>query len=283
MKPGAFRYRAVSTVEEALAVLEEADGDVSVLAGGQSLIPLMNLRLSRPDLVLDINGVSALDTLDLDATAVRVGAIVRASRVERDAGVRAQCPVVPTAIGHIGHPQIRHRTTVGGNVAHADPSSELPGVLACLEGSVTLRSTRGTREVGWDDFFQGVFSTAREPDELLTAVTFPTPSGWSFRYAEVAVRHGDYPLAGVTVGVRRSGADIGECRLSVVGVADRPVRLREVEAAATGLVLDDATARHLAGLARAEVPASSDAHASGEYRRHVVGTLTSRLLQEVAA
>lgn len=283
MKPGAFRYRAVSTIEDALAVLAEAEGDVSILAGGQSLIPLMNLRLSRPDLVLDINGVSALDTLESDATGVRVGAIVRASRVERDAGVRARCPVVPEAIGHIGHPQIRHRTTIGGNVAHADPSSELPGVLACLEGSVTLRSTRGTREVAWDDFFQGVFSTAREPDELLTAVTFPTPAGWSFQYAEVAVRHGDYPLAGVTIGVRRSGPDLAECRVSVVGVADRPVRLPEVEAAAVGAPLDASTTRRLAELARASVPASSDAHASAEYRRHVVGTLTGRLLQGVAA
>lgn len=283
MKPGAFRYRAVSTVEDALAALEDADGDVSILAGGQSLIPLMNLRLSRPDVVVDINGVTALDTLTVDAGGVRVGAVVRASRLERDAAVREHCPVVASAIGHIGHPQIRNRTTIGGNVAHADPSSELPGILACLDGTVSLTSRRGTREVGWDDFFQGVFSTCREPDELLTAVTFPTPEGWTFAYDEVAVRHGDYPLAGVTVGVSRREAVITGLRVSVVGVADRPVRLGEVEAAAIGRALDASTAAELGRLARESVPAASDAHASAEYRQHVVGSLTTRLLQAVAS
>jgi carbon-monoxide dehydrogenase medium subunit len=191
---------------------------------------------------------------------------VRASRLERDAAVRERCPVVASAIGHIGHPQIRNRTTIGGNVAHADPSSELPGILACLDGTVSLTSRRGTREVGWDDFFQGVFSTCREPDELLTAVTFPAPEGWTFAYDEVAVRHGDYPLAGVTV-----------------GVADRPVRLGEVEEAAIGRPMDASTATELGRRARASVPASSDAHASAEYRQHVVGSLTTRLLQAVAS
>lgn len=283
MKPGAFHYLAVSTVQEALAVLAESDGDVSILAGGQSLVPLMNLRLSRPDLVLDVNGVTELDTLTADATGVRAGALARASRVERDPDVRAHHPVIPAAIGHIGHPQIRNRTTIGGNIAHADPSSELPGVLACVEGTVTLTSLRGSRVVGWAEFFDGVFSTCREADELVTEIAFPSAAGWTYRYDEVATRHGDYPLAGVTVGCASDGGHLTGLRVSVVGVADRPVRLDKVESAAVGVSLDDAGAAHLARLAASTCPASGDAHASADYRRHVVGTLTRRILQEAAA
>ena len=282
MKPGAFTYVAVSTVHEALEVLAESDGDVSILAGGQSLVPLMNLRLSRPDLLLDVNGLTELNTLTADVTGVRAGALARASQVEKDPGVRALHPVIAAAIGHNGHPQIRNRTTIGGNIAHADPSSELPGVLACVDGTVTLTSLRGSRVVRWSDFFDGVFTTCREFDELVTEVTFPAEAGMTYKYDEVAIRHGDYPLAGVTVGCATDGQHLTELRVSVVGVADRPVRLGDVEAVAIGVTLDDEGAAHLGRLAASTCPASDDAHASAEYRRHIVGTLTRRILEEAA-
>jgi len=194
--------------------------------------------------------------------------------------------VVPQAIAHIGHPQIRNRTTIGGNVAHADPSSELPGVLACLEGSVQLQSkTRGTRTVGWEDFFQSVFTTDKQPDELVTGVTFPITEPWRYSYQEVAARHGDYPVAGVTVGILEQAGVLEQVRISVVGVADRPVRLRTLEERSSGMAATAATAAVLGRFARNEVPASDDVHVSAEYRKAIVGTLVSRtvssLLEEI--
>ncbi|MDO8310060.1 MAG: FAD binding domain-containing protein [Actinomycetota bacterium] len=279
MKPGPFRYIAAQSVEEALDVLASAEEDVAILAGGQSLVSLMNLRLARPDIVLDINRVPGLATVQADDSGARIGALARAAVVERDASVGRYVPALITAIGHIGHPQVRNRTTIGGNVAHADPSSELPGLLACMEGTVTLASaSRGAREVGWDEFFISVFTTCKEPDELVTSVNFPMAPGWRYAYDEVATRHGDYPLAGVSMGLRVDGGVVQEARVSVVGVADRPVRLSSVEAAAAGQDASAALARDMAGIARTECPASDDAHVSAEHRRWLAGTLVSRLM-----
>lgn len=279
MKPGPFRYIAAQSVEEALDVLASGEEDIAILAGGQSLVSLMNLRLARPTLVLDINRVPGLSGIHADETGATLGALARATAVERDPSVARHVPVLVTAIGHVGHPQIRNRTTIGGNVAHADPSSELPGVLACMEGSVTLTSAaRGAREVGWDEFFISVFTTSKEPDEMVTSVRFPTEPGWTYAYDEVATRHGDYPMAGVCLALRVDARRIGDLRVAVVGVADRPVRLRGVEAAARGHELGAATTRLLLGLARDEVPASDDAHVTAEHRAWMVGTLVERLL-----
>ena len=286
MKPGAFRYLAPTSLDDALAVLAQEGEDVAILAGGQSLVPLMNLRLARPELVVDINRIPGLSGISADSTGVTVGALARASAVEHDAGVLQHVPVLADAISHIGHPQIRNRTTIGGNVAHADPTSELPGVIACLEGTIELASQRGVREVGWDEFFVSIFTTCKESDELVTSVRFPINAGWHYRYDEIATRHGDYPMAGVCVALSLHDGAVDRLRVAAVGVSDRPVRLYGLEAAASGRVFDASLVAELVNHARSEVETSDDAHVTAEHRAWMIGTLVGRLLPaavEVAA
>jgi carbon-monoxide dehydrogenase medium subunit len=283
VKPGVFEYVAPRTVGEALTVLAARGDDTSLLAGGQSLMPLMNMRLARPEVLLDVNGLDELAGWQLDNDRLRVGALVRAAELERADDVRAQLPALTEAIGHIGHPQIRNRTTIGGNVAHADPSSELPGVLAALEGSVELTSTRGSRTLPWSDFFVSVFMTAREPDEMVTAVTFPVLRGWDVSFSEMARRHGDFPIVALTVAVQVEDGVVGGLRAAATGVSDRPVRLTAVEQAARGRRLDAALVRDLVALAREGIQPQPDGAGSAEYRKHLIGTLLERSLLPGAA
>jgi aerobic carbon-monoxide dehydrogenase medium subunit len=279
VKPGAFEYVAPGETAAALEVLADRGEDTSVLAGGQSLLPLLNMRLARPEVLLDVNRLTDLATWELAEGELRVGALVRAARLEREPAVRAAAPVLVDAIGHIGHPQIRNRTTIGGNIAHADPSSELPGVLAALDGSVELTSTRGVRVLPWSEFFVSVFTTAREPDELVTAVRFPVPGAWDVRFSEMARRHGDFPIVALTVAVRREDDVLTGLRAAATGVSDRPVRLTEVEQAALGRRVDEALLADLVPMARAAVDPQPDAAGSAGYRKHLLGTLLARSLR----
>ncbi len=283
MKPGVFEYVAPRTVEEALAVLAERGEDTSLLAGGQSLMPLMNMRLARPEVLLDLNGLTELASYGVSDDGLRAGALVRAADLERSAEVRAQLPALAEAISHIGHPQIRNRTTIGGNVAHADPSSELPGMLAALEGSVELTSSRGSRSLPWSEFFVSVFMTAREPDEMVTAVTFPVLRGWDVRFSEMARRHGDFPIVALTVAVRTEDDVVTGLRVAATGVSDRPVRLTAVEEAAAGRRLEAGLVRDLVALSREEIDPQPDGAGSAEYRRYLLGTLLERSLLPDAA
>jgi carbon-monoxide dehydrogenase medium subunit len=278
VKPGVFQYVTPRTVAEAVAVLAERGDDTSLLAGGQSLMPLMNMRLARPEVLLDLNRLDELASWGLTDAGLRVGALVRAADLERAPEVRAHLPALVDAISHIGHPQIRNRTTIGGNVAHADPSSELPGVLAALDGSIELTSARGTRTLGWSDFFLSVFMTAREPDEMVTAVTFPVLDGWDVRFSEMARRHGDFPIVALTVAVRTEGDVVSGLRAAATGVSDRPVRLTAVEQAASGRRLDAALVPDLVALARDGIDPQPDGAGSAEYRKFLLGTLLERSL-----
>jgi carbon-monoxide dehydrogenase medium subunit len=278
VKPGVFEYVAPRTTADALTVLAERGDDTSLLAGGQSLVPLMNMRLARPEVLIDLNGIPELDSWDLAGDRLRVGALVRAAELERAPEVRAELPALAEAIGHIGHPQIRNRTTIGGNVAHADPSSELPGMLAALEGSVELTSARGSRTLPWSEFFVSVFMTAREPDEMVTAVTFPVLRGWDVRFSEMARRHGDFPIVALTVAVRAEDHVLTGLRVAATGVSDRPVRLTEVEQAAAGHRLEPALVADLVALARDGIDPQPDGAGSAEYRKHLLGTLLERSL-----
>ena len=278
MKPGVFEYVAPRSLPEALAVLAERGDDTSLLAGGQSLMPLMNMRLARPEVLLDLNGLDELATWELTDGGIRAGALARAAVLERSAEVGAHLPVLVDAISHIGHPQIRNRTTIGGNVAHADPSSELPGLLAALEGSVELTSVRGSRTLPWSEFFVSVFMTAREPDEMVTAVTFPVLPGWDVRFSEMARRHGDFPIVALTVAVETEGDVVTGLRVAATGVSDRPVRLSAVESAAVGRRLDAGTVADLVDSARDEIDPQPDGAGSAEYRKFLLGTLLERSL-----
>lgn len=282
MKPPAFDYSRPESLDDALMTLARCGEDASVLSGGQSLMPLLNMRLARPEFLIDINRVPGLAdveerTMGGDAV-IHVGALVRAAQLERHARVLDVLPVVSAALGHVGHPQIRNRTTVGGNIAHADPSSELPGVLAALDGSVVLSSLRGSRIVGWEDFFVSVFMTAREPDELLTEVRLPVPRGWTFRFSEFARRHGDFPIVAMTVGTRVEAGRVQGLRISVTGVGERVTRLRATESAAVGQDLELGLVESLAQHAMSEVSPGADSAASADFRRHLVATLLRRQL-----
>lgn len=283
MKPGVFEYVAPRTVAEAVAVLADRGDDTSLLAGGQSLMPLMNMRLARPEVLLDLNGLDELASWRLAGDRLAVGALVRAAEVERAAPVRAELPALVDAISHIGHPQIRNRTTIGGNVAHADPSSELPGMLAALDGSVELTSERGSRTLTWSEFFVSVFMTAREPDELVTSVTFPVLEGWDVSFSEMARRHGDFPIVALTVGTRTEGDVLSGLRVAATGVSDRPLRLTDVEEAAAGRRLDATLVADLVDLARTSIDPQPDGAGSAEYRKYLLGTLLERSLLPDAA
>lgn len=275
MKPAPFEYFDPETIDSALDALADAGDGAVVIAGGQSLVPLLNLRLARPDLVIDPRRISSLHELSVDGSELRAGALVTATRLLSDVRARA-LPGLSAALAHVGHVQIRNRTTIGGSLAHADPAAELPAWLVACEGSVVLQSrSRGTRVVSAADLFVGSFTTSRQPDELLTEVRVPCFGG-PMTVLEVARRPGDFAMAGVVAGV--AGAD---CRVVAFGVGPKPLRLPNAEAILRERGTGHDSIRAAGDAARAEVSPSDDIHGSAEYRRHVVGTLVTRALAEL--
>ncbi len=281
MKPPRFRYYVPHSVEEALAVLAEAAEEAKPLAGGQSLIPMLNMRLVRPSLLVDLNGLQELSGIELSDGAIVVRAMTRHRAVEQSPVVAEHAPLLAEAIRWVGHLPIRTRGTIGGSVAHADPAAELPGVLVALEGMVQLRSQRGHRLVSAEDFFIDLLTTAAEPDELVTEVRFPLlPAGTGTAWLEVARRHGDYALVGVgaVVSLAEDFTTIAEARVSLIGVGGRPVRARLTESALRGQPAAAESWRAAAAAVRREIDPAGDIHASAEYRRYVAGVLTERAL-----
>jgi carbon-monoxide dehydrogenase medium subunit len=272
MKPAPFDYHDPESVEEVVDLLAERGDDAVVLAGGQSLVPLLNLRLARPAVVVDLRRLSR-EAPTIDGDVVRVGATVTITDLLASPAVGLLGAGVAEALQAIGHPQIRNRGTIGGSLAHADPAAELPAVLVALDGAVTLRSRSGVRQVGAAEFFDGPFSTTRRPDELLTSVTLPISDGKSTTM-EVTRRPGDFALVGTFV-----AASPGRVRIAAFGVADRPVRLPDAEAAAAA----GAPPNEVAAIVREVVDVRDDVHATAAYRRHVTGTLVARSLERLAA
>ncbi|MEQ8716278.1 MAG: FAD binding domain-containing protein [Acidimicrobiales bacterium] len=279
MKPPAFDYHDPATLDEVLALLAEAGDEAAIIAGGQSLVPLMNLRLARPEVVIDPRRVGDLRSVESDATGMSIGAMVTAATLERASGT---VPGTAAALAHLAHPQIRNRTTVGGSIAHADPAAELPALLAATDGTVTVASAgRGTRVVDAADFLQGPFWTAREPDEMVTSVRFGRFDG-EITVAELAPRPGDFATVGVVVGLRVDNGQVGAARIVAFGVGGTPVRMSEVEASLVGSAADAAGFAAAGDAVRAGLDPTGDAHASADYRRHVAGTLVTRALLELA-
>lgn len=281
MKPAPFAYESPTTLEAALRALANHGDDAKVLAGGQSLIPVMNFRLARPAVLIDLNRLPGLDFIERHASgALRIGALTRQSRIERDPLVAELSPLLAEAVPYIAHPQIRNRGTVGGTLAHADPAAELPAVAVALGARLRLESPRGDRWLAADDFFQGLFATALAADELLVEVELPAPpprSGSAFM--EIARRHGDYALAGVaaTVTLDAGGACIGSA-LVVLGVGDRPALSTGVmevlaDQRPSGDLLESA-----ASAVQQEIEPVGDIHASADFKRHLSGVLTRRAL-----
>ena len=282
MKPPRFQYCAPRIVDDALALLEQRRDEAKILAGGQSLVPLLNMRLAAPAYLVDINRIFELNYIQPEEEYLAIGATTRQSQVERSSLAQERHPLLIEAIWHIGHMQIRNRGTIVGSITHADPAAELPALLTCLDGSVLLQSSTGERLLQADAFFQGYLETALEVGEMAVEARFPwvdPRAGWAFM--EFARRSGDYALVGAAA-VLTPGED-GTCqevRIAYSGVAGSPVRATEVEQFLVGSVLDEHALNGAAERAREIVSDDmSDVHATVEYRRVLTAELTRRILQ----
>ena len=267
MKPAAFEYFAPESVDEAVDLLQAHADDAKVLAGGQSLVPLMNMRLARPAVIVDINRIHALEYIEAGPAALRIGALTRQRAAETSPLVADRCPLLRDALRLVGHAQIRNRGTIGGSIAHADPSAELTAVLAALGGDVTVQGPRGTRAIPAADLFVTYLTTSLDPGEVLTEVRFPVlaaGAGWS--WMEIARRHGDFALAGVGVVLTIHAGVLADVRIGLTGVGATPVRPSTAERLLTGRAPSDALWAEAAEAVRAEVEPDGDIHASADYR-----------------
>jgi aerobic carbon-monoxide dehydrogenase medium subunit len=284
MKPPRFDYLVPRSLDEALGLLAQHGEEAKVLAGGQSLVPLLNFRLVRPAHVVDLNEVPGLDGIRVDDGRLAIGAMTRQRQAETSALVRERCPLLAEAMPQVGHVQIRNRGTVGGSLAHADPAGELPAVVAALDGELVLRSRRGERRLAPHEFFVGYLTTAAAPDELLVEARVPvTPPRTGTAFMEVSRRHGDFALVGVAATVTLdAGGVCTACAIALTGVGPTPVVARDAARALVGVKpTDDAlmdVGRRVAG---ALMP-DSDLHASADYRKHLAGVLTRRALARAA-
>lgn len=279
MKPGPFEYHDPNTVEQAVALLGTYD-NAKVLAGGQSLVPMMNFRYVMPDHIIDINNIADLTRLEERDGRLHIGAAVRQRELEFSDLVARRYPLIAAALRHVGHRQTRNRGTLGGSLAHADPSAELPNVCSAMDAVVHIAGPRGSRQVPFAGFNLAFMTTAVEPDELLTAVEIaPWAEGHGYSFQEFARRHGDFAVVGVAALLEIDGRKITRAALSACGISTGPIRLRDVEDQLLGETADDGLIASASALAR-EVEAIGDHHASADYRRHLAGVLCSRALKE---
>lgn len=288
MKPAPFVYHAPRELQEALDLLAEHGHEGKVLAGGQSLVPVLNMRLASPAHLVDINRLPGLDRVEVGDELVRVGALVRHADLLADEAAHEAQPLLRQALEHVAHPVIRNRGTVVGSLAHADPSGEMPAILAITDGAVQVRSLRGERELGWQEFFLGPMESAVEPEELAVGATFGRfPAGTRTAFTETARRHGDYAVAGTALALRVQDGAATLARASYVSVTDVPAVL-DLGPVLAGHDLGAGTAApdllEAVGSAVADfVDPGEDIHASADYRRHLAVVQTTRLLAELLA
>ena len=283
MKPPVFEYATPSTLAEATALLAQYDGEAKVLSGGQSLVPLLNMRLARPAMLVDLARIPDLDYVRADGDGFAIGGMTRQRTVELAPQIQAQHPLLHAGMLLIAHPQNRNQGTIGGSLAHADPAAELPALALALDATFTAVGPNGTRAIAAPDFFLTYLTTSLEPTEILTAVRFPTlprRTGWSI--LEVARRHGDFGLAGVVaiVGLAPDGA-IASARLVLFGVGATPIRAAAAEAMLPGRQADPRLFAEVGAKAAADLEEPlTDVHATAEYRRDLARVLTGRALAE---
>jgi CO/xanthine dehydrogenase FAD-binding subunit len=281
MKPAAFKYIAATSLEEALALKAEHGDDAKFLAGGQSLIPTMNFRLARPEILIDINAIGDLSGIRTSAEATRVGALTRYRALQRDPAFAGLFPLIAEALPHIAHPQIRNRGTIGGNLAHADPASELPAIALALRARLRLQAKNRERWIEAADFFIGGLTTDLGPDEMLVEIELPSPkprTGCCFM--EIVRRKGDFAIAGVAAMITLDERDqCSDVRLTLCGVAETPVDAGAAAQGLTGQVVSETAVRDAAASVQAMIDPGGSVHASADYQRHVAGVLTERALQ----
>jgi aerobic carbon-monoxide dehydrogenase medium subunit len=279
VKPRSFQYHAPDTVAEAVELLAELGDDAKVLAGGQSLVPMLALRLVSFEHLVDIRRIRGLDRIARENGSVRVEARVTESHVERSDEVARAVPLLARSTPQIGHFQIRNRGTLCGSIAHADPAAEYPTVAMALDAEMEAVSSGGSRTVGAEDFFSGLWTTALRPDELLVAVTFPVWSGrCGFGFQEFARRHGDFALSGAAVAIEADADDrITRCRIAFLGMGSIPERARAAEAAAVGSKLSEVAGKELGRVAVSQLGSvTSDIHGSAAYRLRIGASMVER-------
>jgi CO/xanthine dehydrogenase FAD-binding subunit len=279
MKPAAFDYIAATTIDMAIAALAAAGGEAKILAGGQSLVPMLNFRLLRPLVLVDINGIADLAYIEETGSDIRVGALTRHYQLEASSLIARHFPVLSCAMTHVAHLAIRNRGTVGGSLSHADPAAELPMLALLLEAKLRIASASGTRTLAARDFFLDALTVDLGNAEILTEIALPKlppRTGWGFE--EVARRHGDFALAAVAATLTVSDGAIAEARIALTGVGPTPVRAADAEAQLTGRALEDGLTLRAIDAARAAIKPDTDLHASSDYRRHLAGVLTGRAL-----
>jgi aerobic carbon-monoxide dehydrogenase medium subunit len=283
MKPPPFEYLRPVDLDGVLAALAQDGSETKILAGGQSLVPMMNLRMVAPKRLVDINRVPGLDRIAIDGDRLTIGALARHTDVLASPVVGQHAPLVIAAYRHVAHRPIRNRGTIGGNLAHADPASELPAVMLALDAEMVLNSRTGERRVLADRFFLGTFETAARADELLTAIRIPLAAGrrrWGFQ--EISQRQGDFALVAVAATFDIDGGRCAHARLGYAGVADHAVRVAAAEAALDGGSPDETLFEAVAAKAAGAVDPPEDIHADAAYRRDLVRALTRRALGAAA-
>jgi carbon-monoxide dehydrogenase medium subunit len=280
VKPAKFDYHAPASVDEALSLLTRYDGEAKILAGGQSLVPLLNFRLSRPAALVDLNRIPALAYIRAQDGEVRMGAMTRQRTIEFSPEIAERIPLLTEATHWVGHLPIRSRGTIGGSLAHADPSAEYPAVLTALGGSVVVRGPKGERTIAAGDLFQSYLTTSLAADEILVEVRMPEPpAGAGYAFEELARRHGDFALVGIAAVIARQGERCTMARLATSGAGPVPLRLRAAEEILERDGLGEAAIKAAARRASELVDPDADIHASADYRRHLAGVLTERAVK----
>lgn len=278
MKPAQFDYVSPSTVDAAVEALVASSGEGKVLAGGQSLLPLLNFRMARPTVVVDLNGIAGLSYIEDRGDRIAIGALTRHRELEHSPLIASKLPVMAAAMRHVAHLAIRNRGTIGGSLSHADPAAELPMLAAFYDAAVSIQGPAGRRTIAAEEFFVDALTTCLEPEEIVVEVEFPIlkQDGWAFE--EVARRFGDFALASIAVSVRRGPAGLEAARVAVMGVADTPLRLKEAEEKLVAMELDDGTPDRFSEIVVSQVSPNDDLHASADYRKHLLAQLAKRAL-----
>lgn len=283
MKPSNFDYARPESLDQVFALLDQHGDEARLLAGGQSLMPTLNMRLSSPAILIDINRVAELDGIDATGETLRIGALTRHRTLERSAEIAEKAPLLAEAVRHVAHPAIRNRGTIGGSIAFADPAAELPACLLALGATIVLRSKDGSRRVAAADFFIDLYETARADNEVVEAIELAAAtSTMRFGFDELARRHGDFAIVGLAAAADLDGEAVASLNLAFFGVGNRPVLAKAGDLAA-GQALTDARIDEIAAAAAGELDPNDDLQATGKMRQHLASVLTGRVLRKMKA
>ena len=277
MKPAAFDYVSPNSLEAAVRALAATNGDGKVMAGGQSLMPLLNFRMAQPSTVVDLMHIPGLNSIELCDNVVAIGALTRHAELEFSKLIAVKLPVMAAAMPHVAHLAIRNRGTIGGSLSHADPAAELPMLAVFYEATIKVQGPGGRREIPAEEFFVSALTNCLEPDEIVFEIDFPilkSHTGWAFE--EVARRFGDFALACIAVSIALLDGRIADARVAVMGVADTPLRLRQAEEALRGVGVQPGIAAKFAKVVRSCLSPADDIHVSAEYRTRLIGGLAEK-------